>query len=218
MSIMTCQWPDCERTDIFSRGLCRRCTKRAQRAGIVDQFTAPPRLCGHCGESFLTGGKNGKHAYCSLECQRAGVSARRIEKRKAELTRPCAVCGEAISHTRRFDAVVCSEACRRAAWYRANPDKVKDANHRRRAVMRGSDAETLDFAALWERDGGKCWICGEGVDPTLSHPDPGSKSWDHVVPISAGGGHTMQNVALSHLRCNLSKHVKVLDRRPAWAS
>lgn len=233
MPIISCQWPDCENTKVVSRGLCARCVKRASRAGIIESFTAPPRTCGHCGREFLTGGKNGKVSYCSTKCQRDGVAKRREESRVKDLTRPCAGCGGSISHTQRNDAQYCSETCQRRAWFEANPDKTKaqakrwkidnrdrakDSDHRRRAALRGSAHEKIDYGSVWERDNGCCWICGEPVDQSLEYPNPGYRSWDHIVPISLGGSHTMGNIALSHLRCNISKRDRILDRKPAWAS
>jgi len=83
--------------------------------------------------------------------------------------------------------------------------------------MYGSAVECIDYQAVWDRDNGCCWICGEAVDPSLKFPHPMSKSWDHVIPVSKLGSHTMDNIALSHLRHNLSKKDRVLARRPAWA-
>jgi 5-methylcytosine-specific restriction endonuclease McrA len=56
-----------------------------------------------------------------------------------------------------------------------------------------------------ERDGTNCAGCGLAVDLTLKHPHRMSKSLDHVVPISKGGTHTLDNAALMHFACNASK-------------
>jgi 5-methylcytosine-specific restriction endonuclease McrA len=230
VSILTCQWPDCERTNVIARGLCQRCYKRASKAGTLEVFTAPVRECGYCGSEFATG-KNGKHAYCSFDCQRAGVRARREEARKARGL-VCFECGKPIEHTQRNDAKHCSVDCQKSVWYRenaervkrqastwksANRDRAKDCDHKRRALMRGSRVGPVDYEAVWARDNGCCWICGEAVDASLKYPHPMYRSWDHITPISAGGAHSMDNIALSHLRCNISKKDKILDRRPAWA-
>lgn len=232
MQDSTCRGADCERADVLARGLCRRCYMRAKRAGTLDQFAAADRVCRHCGETFKTG-KNGKHAYCSFTCQRSAVATRREAQRKAELTRPCAVCGEAISHTQRSDAKHCSTTCQQSTWYQANDeilkarasvwkmtnrDMAKDSDHRRRAAMRGNAVGPIDYAEVWRRDNGHCWICLEPVDPELTYPHKMYRSWDHIIPIIKGGAHAMHNIALSHLVCNTSKKSKILDRLPAWAS
>ena len=232
MSILTCAWEECERTDILARGLCTRCIKRAKRAGILEKFSAPVRVCRHCGGEFRTG-KNGKLSYCSPTCAADFAAAKRIARRIETLTRPCAECGEVIDHTRRSDAAHCSTECQQAVWYRENDamlkaraaawkidnrDMAKDSDHRRRAAMRGSATGPIDYVKVWDRDGGCCWICRKPVDQTLTYPDPMYRSWDHVIPVIKGGSHTMENVALSHLVCNTSKKSKILDRLPAWAS
>ena len=231
MDNATCLWPDCDRADIKARGLCGRCWKRASDQGLLEFFAAPERVCPTCNQIFRTG-KQGKFTYCSGECQREGVRQRYFARRQA-LKRPCVGCGEVIGPERRSDARYCSENCRGSKWYRANeditkarasewrtdnPDKAKDGNHRRRAMMRGSAVGPIDYEVIWERDNGCCWLCSEPVDQSLKYPEPMSKSWDHVIPVSAGGPHVMENIALSHLRCNFEKKARVLDRKPAWAS
>ncbi|MGV8973360.1 MAG: HNH endonuclease [Rhodoglobus sp.] len=42
------------------------------------------------------------------------------------------------------------------------------------------------------------------------------RSLDHIIPLARGGWHAMDNVALAHLRCNITKHAKILDRMPRW--
>jgi 5-methylcytosine-specific restriction endonuclease McrA len=43
------------------------------------------------------------------------------------------------------------------------------------------------------------------VRKNLRHPHPLSASLDHLVPLSAGGVHAPDNVALAHLRCNIMR-------------
>lgn len=56
-----------------------------------------------------------------------------------------------------------------------------------------------------------CALCGEAVDRSLEWPHPLSKSVDHIVPISKGGTDDIENLQLAHLRCNISKHDRLLD-------
>jgi len=39
----------------------------------------------------------------------------------------------------------------------------------------------------------------------LAWPDPGSKSIDHILPLSKGGSHSQENVQWAHLVCNTRK-------------
>lgn len=64
---------------------------------------------------------------------------------------------------------------------------------RRRAQERGGPR--IDLAAVAARDGWRCHICKRKVS---------RKAWslDHLVPLSDGGKHVLENVALAHHLCN----------------
>jgi len=89
-------------------------------------------------------------------------------------------------------------AARKAAYKKANPDKVRDYSAARRAAKKGATVEKVSRAVVFERDGGRCHICGKKVNP---------KKWhlDHIVPIIRHGEHSYQNVAVAHPKCNLVK-------------
>lgn len=92
------------------------------------------------------------------------------------------------------------------AWKAANPDKTYAIVARRRARKMGDgSAETVDRGKVYRRDGGICQLCQHPVDKSLKGPHPLSRSLDHVIPLSLGGGHTYANVQLAHLICNVRK-------------
>ena len=62
-----------------------------------------------------------------------------------------------------------------------------------RAHCRGR-IEPIDRAAVYARDKGLCWLCGQAVERIYL--------W-HLVPLAAGGDHTAENVVLAHPRCVL---------------
>ncbi|MFJ3878068.1 HNH endonuclease [Streptomyces sp. NPDC090077] len=66
----------------------------------------------------------------------------------------------------------------------------------------------LSPSELAERDGPNCSICCDVVDLTVVWPEPLSPSVDHRVPRSLGGQDEPSNVALAHLRCNISKGIR----------
>lgn len=75
----------------------------------------------------------------------------------------------------------------------------------------GADVDEVVARDVFERDGWLCQLCGGGVDGSLSFPEPGSASVDHIVPLSRGGSHTWENVQLAHLGCNMSKGARYGD-------
>lgn len=81
-------------------------------------------------------------------------------------------------------------------WRAKNPDKVIEWVHVRRArIANAPEIRTVKRLEIAERDGWKCHICGKRVT---------KKNWslDHLVPLSKGGSHTPENVALAHRICN----------------
>lgn len=76
----------------------------------------------------------------------------------------------------------------------------------RKAALRGASRVGANFTVhdLIARDGRACGICLSPI-PDVQYPDMASASIDHVVPISKGGEHSMQNARAAHLRCNIAR-------------
>jgi 5-methylcytosine-specific restriction endonuclease McrA len=62
---------------------------------------------------------------------------------------------------------------------------------------------------IFERDNWTCHLCGDGIDSTLKYPHRMSASIDHVIPIAYFGPDEPENLAASHLICNLRKGHRV---------
>lgn len=75
----------------------------------------------------------------------------------------------------------------------------------RRQRIKSQENEKIDRAEVFARDRWVCGICGGLIDSGALAPDPESPSVDHVVPLSKGGTHTMDNVQAAHLLCNSRK-------------
>ncbi|WP_323906081.1 HNH endonuclease [Aeromonas veronii] len=65
----------------------------------------------------------------------------------------------------------------------------KPVKPRREAIPRAVQRE------VWQRDGGKCVECSSNA----------KLCFDHIVPFSKGGSHSVRNLQLLCERCNLSK-------------
>ncbi len=94
-------------------------------------------------------------------------------------------------------------ARRSRKWAQKNPDKVRDYVNLRRARLMASGVEKIDRVRVFERDGGRCHICGELVSTEKFE-------LDHLVPISKGGSHTYANVRVAHPSCNRRRSDGVL--------
>ena len=93
--------------------------------------------------------------------------------------------------------------------YRTEMDRRKRvsgnaARHERRA-REDARIDRFDPLDVYVRDGWMCQICRSEVNPKVLYPNPQSASLDHVVALSRGGDHTLENTVLAHLRCNLVK-------------
>lgn len=89
-------------------------------------------------------------------------------------------------------------------YTRNNREKVREAGARRRAKLRRSFVESVDYSVIYERDGGICHICN-----TFVHPD--ELDMDHVIPINRGGEHSYNNIKVSHGICNRRKGTKLMS-------
>ena len=90
-----------------------------------------------------------------------------------------------------------------AAWRKAHPEAVSNARHQRRALVTGSIA-TGELAALLKAQENLCAYCDVKLLEVGMH-------LDHVIPLSRGGDHVIENVAYACPECNLSKGSKLLD-------
>ena len=96
-----------------------------------------------------------------------------------------------------------------AQWVKNNPFKYKAIASRKSAVRRTQITKTtiekFSIEKILDKNGSICHLCSEVIDMNLSHPDLQSFSVDHILPLSKGGTHTLDNVAPAHLYCNLLK-------------
>lgn len=103
----------------------------------------------------------------------------------------------------------CKQANKRFLATEKGKELSRSLRSLRRAKNRGAVVESFKKKEIFERDNWKCGLCGKPVNKRLKHPDPGSASLDHIIPLSRGGSHTRDNVQLAHLRCNCSKNNKL---------
>lgn len=111
----------------------------------------------------------------------------------------------------------CSKRCSgtHSAWTR-NPGKIVPPEHflapvpfvHKPLALLGPDGRiTKQF--LGDRDGWDCCLCGQPMEAVPRFRfDPEQASFEHLTPRSQGGLDTLENLKLSHLRCNRRRGTK----------
>lgn len=169
-------------------------------AAATARRAATVKVCPTCCAEF-TPALTVKQIYCSARCSRAATRDSKSTTCMApDCPRPRRARGLCNMHYRRILRAEGRELApvwdeRRAARWRARRARIKGA----------VDVAAFSYRDVFERDGWQCGICGEAVDPEARYPDPMSASLDHVVPLSKGGAHTLENAQCAHLVCNLRK-------------
>ena len=99
-------------------------------------------------------------------------------------------------------------AARSKAWAKAHPARRKDSVRRNSSKRRAQkivttveDISKQSVSNLFESVNGRCVYCGAKADLTL----------DHVVPLSRGGTHTLENLVGACFSCNSSKGNKLIE-------
>lgn len=162
---------------------------------------AAAKECGECGMWFSPKVAHQKH--CSDKCRNKASNRKgQIERRNSE-PRPCGYCGKTFipeygSLRRSYCSAECGDAARR---------KVRNgSSHRRRARKYGCQYEPVSKLQVFERDRWRCYLCGCDTPRHLSGTmEPNAPELEHVVPLSAGGSHSYDNVRCACRRCNREK-------------
>lgn len=92
------------------------------------------------------------------------------------------------------------EAARKRRKRSKNPDRYREKYAERLAWLRTGDVTVEQLAILAGESGSVCRYCGEAVRTRLTPSDP--RGFDHVVPRSKGGRHTIGNLVVCCRSCN----------------
>lgn len=193
------------------------------------------KICDQCGTEFNTSESKGPTKRCSDECRRTAKRAQRrafhqrhksdpeyAEKRRAYFVEHnrkrrtdedyLAAERERIKKKRENDADYRAREREYSKTYNKKylqSEKgravIYAGNARRRARLKEAFVEDVDRDAIFQRDGGKCGICGEAILTDVGHLHPLSFHVDHVIPLALGGEHSMANCQAAHRQCNVRK-------------
>ena len=171
-----------------------------REANLAKPLNRP--ICVQCGAQFES--KHKTPRFCSKRCHNHFTDANNpIRCSEADCDLGVRAKGLCNLHWRRRARAEGREA--NSPW-----DERRKSNYqKRRALKMQLPADDIRPLDVYERDEWVCNICTDPVDRDLSWPDPMSPSLDHVLPLSLGGHHTLENVALAHLSCNVRKGNRV---------
>lgn len=98
-------------------------------------------------------------------------------------------------------------SAKKKQYHKDCPDLHRRRNSKRRAVKRnatiGDQAEIVAWEKNWRsKKTVTCHWCSKRIKTSDAHVD-------HVVPLSKGGNHSVENFCVSCETCNLSKHNKL---------
>jgi len=200
-----------------ANGKQRYCTIACRdRRSRIDR-TLTVVMCSHCGKPTAKARRElAKYPkpYCSKSCasrarrrepstELVGPVRRQVVKvgpsqpipstprrRRVFVSGACTECGTPFLTTR--PACFCSDACAKRSHRR------QDKKARSKRIHAAARRERIDLATIAHRDNWRCHLCQRLVT---------RKTWslDHLIPLSAGGDHTHENVALAHWICNVKR-------------
>jgi 5-methylcytosine-specific restriction endonuclease McrA len=165
-------------------------------AGLWDAL-AKTNWCEVCGEVC----KPGSSRFCSYECA--------TEWRGDRVCDSCGGIAHDLSVYSRARCVKCRSAAKKQANKRAK--KKYGRNHRQRARHHGVTYVSVPVAAIYERDGYRCQLCGKRCFKVAKYSKsdgrihPRSPTIDHIVAMACGGNHEPGNLQTACFECNSRK-------------
>lgn len=185
--------------------------KAAKAAGLKYYFTSKPCKRGHIDKRFV-------RSLCCMTCGREKALEafrnltpdKREERREYERRR-----WQDSEHRERQRSYhsrpeeLAKQRIRNRAWKKANRASCTDRQNKRNALLYSVYVEDVGLEFLFERDNGRCQLCGCELSMTTKWPHPKTPTRDHVVPLSKGGTHERSNLQLACAECNIRKGAKV---------
>lgn len=196
---------------------CKECQAEARRKESHPKLPKTPtkyhRFCEWCNQPFETSYPNQK--YCSKDCGYQGnLSQKRQQwsEKYVSKTFVCKECGtEFVTECGHPRSVFCCDRCaerhERRKEHATERHKVymNQSKEKRKRMIRKAFVEDVDYDAVFIRDGGICKICGLPAFHDKLQNTFWSGTIDHIVPLSCGGEHSMDNCQLAHRICNSIK-------------
>lgn len=151
----------------------------------------------------MVGGKDGLRADCK-ECKLAG------DKDRYQLNRTEILDRQNSYYYNNRAARLSYNQINKERIRKVRLESVQQRKHHaeyesmRRALIASVSIEDIVRDVVYERDNGICYLCEKPTDPNNWH-------LEHKIPLSRGGSHTYNNVAVSHPPCNKNKGTMTPD-------
>ncbi len=129
------------------------------------------------------------HVTCSYICSYTKQNKRRPAKLNMGKCRRCSIS----LRERKSNAIYCSKTC-------------KSMDHTAKHRARTRTASIARRYEIYERDGGKCYMCAQDI--SLKNAE-----LDHLIPVSRGGSSDPSNIALSCRGCNRRRGTNVGEQQ-----
>src|SRR5260221_1690543 len=173
-----------QQLSLFPSRVCTTCGKEKP----LDLFPQGKYWCKECTSAYMAQYRLKNHEKLKAYDRFRGVSPeRKKEKLRAERTR-----------VRSNPEFARKNAERLAQWHIKHPFVKREQSMRKYARLQGVLVETVHYERVLERDGLICHICNEAITPD-------DLQFDHVIPPSRGGAHTIDHIAAGHGGCNVTK-------------
>lgn len=166
--------------------------------------------CTICGKEFK--GRSDR-LWCTETCKKALKSAYdrsfHLENRDKKVSTACEWQRKNKERKRQYDRIRRDTLPKiRRSGFKTDPEVRRMISSKRRAAKLSQGAYQVtkrDLSRSLQRAGNRCIYGGE--DFTEENP----LEWDHVIPISRGGSHSIGNLVPSCRKCNRNKHVKFVS-------
>jgi 5-methylcytosine-specific restriction endonuclease McrA len=192
------------------RSWCRECSKAYARVKNAEYYAADPEAAQRRAGEYYHANRD-----AVLERQRAWQADHREyfqDYHRANKARQNAQVMAAAKERYATDPEFrAAQVANVRQWRRKNPDKHQAHNAKRRALKleSGGVVTAAEWAALKAKYGHRCLSCSRQLDRL---------TMDHVVPLSEGGLHAIDNIQPLCRSCNSRKGTRTIDYRAYYPS
>jgi len=209
---------------LFSRGrppmVCSpKCSKAKRLRRLRSQYADNKAKSLECLWCHVGKVNKGSSKFCSKVCRLAANRHYQTGHLFLDLCvlKTCTACGLVKGRNNKIGR--CSKCIEQSQRDREHSAPRRARSGLRSKIYQQGDKD-INVTTLVHRHGINCWLCNSPVLLDVHKRHPLSPHVDHLIPISKGGSHGWDNVALAHASCNVQKGSRLVafgrwgDSRP----